>query len=103
VTCLTKPVRRLSQSRLDGSFGPDREKRIVITLHPDGRLELRPECSRRPETLHLLDAYRYAVRCRVNYAILERARKKKDAKATRLARLRQERAEKRLFENGEKP
>jgi len=97
MTPLTKPVRRLSQLRLDGSFGPDRDKRTAITIHPDGRLELRPERTRRAETLHLLDAYRFAVRCRVNGVILEKARKKKDNKAKRLAALRQERAEKRMF------
>ena len=97
MTPLTRPVRRISSERLHGTFGPDRNKRIAVTLHPDGRLEFRPERTRRAETLHILDAYRYALRCRVNREVLERARKKKDAKAKRLAALRQERAEKRLF------
>lgn len=97
MTPLTKPVRRISRTILDGSFGPDREKRIVVTLHPDGRIELRPERSRRPETIHLIDVYRYAVRCRVNQSVLAKARERKAKKAERLAAARQQRAERRLF------
>lgn len=82
---------------LDGSFGPDRNRRIVVTIHPNGTLELRPERTRRSETIHLLDAYRFAMRCRVNRITLEKAREKKAKRAERLARQRQERAEKRLL------
>lgn len=97
MTPLNKPVTRRSDTALDGSFGPDRNKRIVVTLHPGGRIELRPERTRRPETIHLLDVYRYALRCRVGREQLEKARERKAKKAERLARQRQERAEKRLF------
>lgn len=98
----TKPKRKPELTRtlaatLDGSFGPDRDKRIVITLHPDGRIELRPERTRRSETLHVLDAYRFAMRCRVNRSVLEKARLAKERRAIRLAAQRQDRAEKRLL------
>lgn len=98
MTKLNTPVRRVSDATLDGSFGPDRNRRIVVTLHPNGTIELRPERTRRSEIIHLLDAYRYALRCRVNRVTLEKARDKKARKAVRLARQRQERAEKRLVE-----
>jgi hypothetical protein len=97
VTPLTKPVTRRSDVALDGSFGPDREKRIVITLHPGGVIELRPERTRRAETIHLVDVYRYAVRCRVGRGQLEKARQRKEKKAIRLAQQRQQRAERKLF------
>lgn len=87
-----------AQAELDGSFGADRGRRIIVTVHPNGILELRPEKTRRAEQVHMLDVYRFAVRCRVNRGQLEKARAKKDARATRLARARQERAEKRLVE-----
>jgi len=98
VTDLARKVtRRVTQAQLDGSFGPDRNKRIVVTLHPDGRLELRPERTRRSESIHILDAYRYAMQCRVNAVVREKARERKAKKAVRLAQQRQARAEKRLL------
>jgi hypothetical protein len=95
-------VKRRLEARLDGSFGPDRGKRIVVTLHPDGRLELRPERSRRTETVHAIDVYRFAVSCRANRDNLERARTIKARKAQRLADERQQRAEKRLVWKGKR-
>jgi hypothetical protein len=97
VTALTKPVTRKADVALDGSFGPDRDKRIVVTIHPGGLLTLRPERTRRAETIALLDVYRFAIRCRVGRGQLEKARAAKERKALRLARQRQERAEKQLF------
>ena len=91
-------ITRKVDVELDGSFGPDRGKKIVLTILPNGILELRPEKTRRAEQVHMLDVYRYAVRCRVNRGQLEKARAKKDARATRLAAQRQQRAEKRLVE-----
>lgn len=91
-------VTRTLSIALDGTFGPDRGKRLVVTLRPDGRLEIRPERTQRMETVHILDVYRFAIRCRANRAVLERARERKTKKAERLARLRQERAERRLYE-----
>lgn len=102
MTRLTKPVHRVTSTSLDGSFGPDRDRRIVITLVPgrDGiadLLQLRPERTRRPETVSVADVYRYALRCRINKTVLDKAREKKARKALRLASERQTRAEKRLL------
>lgn len=46
------------------------------------QLELRPEGTRRRETIALCDIYRYAIRCRVNRELLEKAR---NAKANKQA------------------
>ena len=89
-------LRRTVAARLDGSFGPDRGKRIVVTLHPDGRLELRPERTRRGEVIALVDAYRWAVQCRVNAGTRAKREARKAKHAERLAAQRQARAEQRL-------
>src|SRR5512135_3097545 len=101
MTPLRKPVLRITDTRLPCAFGPDRGRRIVVTLKPNPNgdlLTLRPERTRRGETGTLEDVYRFLMRCRVNRELLEKARKRKEAKATRLAKARQDRAEKRLFE-----
>ena len=92
----TRVVRAVAVE-LDGTFGPDRGRRLVVTVHMDGRIEIRPERTKRSETVHVLDVYRYAIRCRANSALLARARDRKAKKAQRLATQRQERAERRLF------
>lgn len=92
------PVRRRVDVELGGSFGCERDKRLVVTLHPNGLLELRPEHSRHVETVSVLDVYRFAIRCRVGRGQLEKARAAKERKAIRLAAQRQRRAEKRLVE-----
>ena len=100
-------VTRVTSGTLDRSFGLDREKPIVLRFVPgDGGsipdiLELKPLRARshRCERIAVIDVYRYALRCRVNREVLEKAREKKAKKAERLARQRQERAEKKLFES----
>lgn len=82
MTQLKKPVSRKCQSQLPHTFGPDRGKRVVVTLHPgrDGTpdlIELRPERTRRSEIVALVDVYAWAIRCRVNRGKLEKAREKK--------------------------
>lgn len=89
-------VSRTVSVALDGTFGPDRGKRLVVTIRMDGRIEIRPERTTRTETIHVLDVYRYAIRCRVNSVVLAKARERKAKKADRLAQQRQERAEQRL-------
>lgn len=106
MTKLTKPLIRLSNSKLDGTFGPDRERALVVTLVPGNPvagvhdvLSLKPYKTLRPETIALIDVYRLALRARVNRELLEKARDRKAKKAQRLANERMARAEKRLFRN----
>lgn len=102
MTILIKPVTRRSQSALDGSFGPDRGRAIIVRLVPgDGKdihdtLELRPERTRRTERVAIIDVYRFAVRCRAQRDALEKARAAKEKKAQRLATQRLDRAERRF-------
>lgn len=103
MTTLNKPVARVTRSELGGCFGPDRGRRIVVSLVPGGgagipdTISLRPHGTRRAEIGAVEDLYRYLLRCRVNAGVLERARARKARKAERLAAQRQARAEKRLL------
>jgi hypothetical protein len=98
---VSSPVKRITVLLLDGAFGPDEGRRIVVSFIPGkpgvaDLLELRPLGTRRPERLAVLDVYRYAIRCRVNRELLEKARAQKAAKVQRLADRRQAAAERRL-------
>lgn len=76
-TALTSRVSRITTSVLDGSFGSDKHKRLVVTLIPTpdcDLIELRPAGTDRAETLTLAECYRIAVTRR---AISERPRKGK--------------------------
>lgn len=88
MTLLSKPFRRVTTDTLNGAFGADRGKRIVITLIPahgasPAMIELRAERTRRPETITVPDLFRLAIWRRVNTAQLEKARKKKEEKAAK--------------------
>ena len=101
---VSSPVKRVSIEPLDGSFGPDRGRRIVVSFVPGKEgvadlLQFRPLGTRRPESIAVIDAYRFALRCRVTRGQLEKARARKEAKSRRLAAQRQARAEKRLVES----
>ena len=76
-------IRRALDYRLDGSFGRDKNKRLVVTLHPDGRLELRPERRRHGITLMLADVYRFGIRCKADAVRREKAAKRKARKEAR--------------------
>lgn len=99
----TSKVKRITLGKLDGSFGPDKNKRIVLTFIPgDGDkvpdlLTLRPLRTQRSETIAVLDIYRYAMRCRVNLAVLDKARKSKAAQALKREARQIKATEKRLF------
>lgn len=97
-TILSKPVYRETVGDLDGSFGKYRGRKIIAGLSVGDILIFRPKGTRQIETLSIMDAYRFAIRCRVNLVTLEKARASKERKAVRLAAIRQQRAEKRLVD-----
>jgi hypothetical protein len=95
MTSLKKPVRRVSASRA-AKYGPDRDKRIVVTLLPGNggdvpdMLELRPERTQRPERAALADVYQWLVKCRINAGVMAKLRERKAKKeAARIERARQ--------------
>ncbi len=82
-TQLNKPVTRKSNAPA-ATFGPDRGKRLVVTITPNPSgdlLTLRPEKTQRTETVALSDVYRWAIQCRVNAVTMAKLREKKAKKA----------------------
>jgi hypothetical protein len=101
LTPMTQPIYLRTNAQLNGTFGPDRNKAIIVKIVPGTEtvpdvLELRPERSRRVERIAIIDVYRFAIRSRVNREHLELARVRKEKKAIRLAAQRQQRAERKL-------
>lgn len=103
MTRLTKPVARVTNSRLSAQYGPDSDRPVVVRLIPGegtrerpDMLELRPLGTRRPELLDVRDAYRIALQGRANREHLSKAREAKERKAARLAAQRQQRFERRM-------
>lgn len=100
-TPLKKPVTRRTIDSLDGSYGSDRGRRLVVTLCPGGKsredyIELRPEGCQRTEVINIADIYRHALKCRVNRELLEKAREKKAKKAAQREQRSLDRAAKKL-------
>lgn len=77
MTNLDKPISRRTRSYLGGNYGLDRNRRLVATLEPGDLITLRPEGTRRSESVSLLDVYHFAIRCKTNRINLEKARKRK--------------------------
>ena len=98
MTTLTKPVYRATVGDLDGSFGKYRGRKLIVGLSVGDILLFRPKGTQQTETLSALDAYRFAIQCRVNAASRIKAKAKRERHAIRLAQIRQQRAEKRLVE-----
>ena len=88
MTELNKPTRRVTRGALDGSFGSDRGRRLVVTLEVGDVIAIRPAGTRRSEIVSLFDVYRLAIQRRVNCERLEKAR----AKKARLEQQRRDRA-----------
>jgi len=66
---VTKPLKRRTDARVQDQGS----RRLIVTLYPDGCIGLRPERTRREETVSLSACWQMAVRQRVAY---ERAQKK---------------------------
>lgn len=107
MTPLKKPVSRATAAELDGTFGPDRGRRLVVTLVPGKEasgdraavpdlIRLRPMGTRRAEEIAAVDVYLFALRSRVNREQLARMRERKAALAEARAEASRRRAELRL-------
>lgn len=102
MTLLTKRIHRVTNTPLDGSFGADRDRPLVVTFVPGNGngtpdcIEIRPHGTRRPERIAVMDAYRIAIKARVNRQLLEKARDRKLVRAEQRARARIARADVKL-------
>jgi hypothetical protein len=91
-------LRKVTTERY-GYCAERRRKRLVVTLEQGDIIRIREQHRRENYTARLWDVYVWLIRCTANARQLERARQRKAAKAERLARQRQARAEKRLFKS----
>lgn len=91
------PAQAVTVSTLDSRFGCDRGKRLVVSLQAGDLIALRIARSSRSVSITAADLYFHCLKCQANLKTLQKARARKEAKAVRLAQLRQERAEKKLF------
>ena len=91
------PVRVRTLDGLPLNYGTDKRKRLILTCHPQDVIGLRPERTGRELKITAVDLYAHLIRIAASCKTLEKARAKKAAKAIRLARNRQEYAERKLF------
>lgn len=110
MTRLTRAVRRLTVGALSGQFGPDANRRMVVSIVPGDGRELPDMIHIKPmgrfaklatERISIMDAYRIAMRNRVNLEVLTKARTTKAAKALKRESRRIKAQERKLFSNGE--
>ena len=73
-------VWRITREALDGCFGRDRGRRLVVGMVGVDQLVFRPQGTRQEVRLNVVDAYRIAIQRMANIAALERARERKAAK-----------------------
>jgi hypothetical protein len=93
MTPLDKPrraVARVTLGALGFGHGRDRNRRLVAQLAYGDLLVLRPQGTRRPQTVALVDVYTWALKCKVNRDRMEKLRQRKAQLEQRraLARLR---------------
>ncbi len=72
--------RRVTRDVLDGAFGKDKYKPVVVSQEAGDLLVFWVRGTRRKERLSVLDAYKVALRSRIRLESLEKARKKKGLK-----------------------
>lgn len=95
-TKLEKQVKRETLGTLDGSFGKDRNKPLIAVMSVGDIIILTPKRSQRSEIVSLFDVYRFAIRCRVNKEVLEKARNNKEKKRVKSLAAKLKRDEKKL-------
>ncbi len=94
---LDSPAQAITREPLGGAFGPDKARRLIVTMASADLIVLRPERTCRPVHIAAKDVYRLALLARANLANLEKARARKAKRAASLAAIRVARAERRLF------
>jgi len=91
------PAIRITRGILSLSHGPDKNKPLVVSLKDGDLIEIRPAKTQRPKSISVFDVYDYIIRLEAGMVERQKREEKKAKKDERLARQRQERAEKRLF------
>lgn len=93
------PAVRITRGTLDGAYGIDRNKQLVVALKDGDIIEMRPAKTRRALAITAFDLYGYLIRLAAGIAARQKREEKKAVKEAKLARARQERAERKLFQS----
>lgn len=96
------PAKAVTRNPCGFGFGPDSKRKLVVSLEAGDLVVVRPLRTARVYRIEARDLFHVLLRAEANRLNLERARDRKARKAERLARARQERAEKRLFNTSPK-
>lgn len=91
------PARAVTHEVCGGQFGSDSERKLIVSLEAGDLVCVRPQRTKRVYRVSAKDLFHWLLRSEANRVNLEKARDRKAKKAERLARARQERAEKKLF------
>lgn len=83
MTTLSKPVRRVTNSRLSHAHGRDRNRRIIVTLIPGNGdsvpdlIQLKLARLRKTRAIALEDLWVYLIKCEVNQKKMAKLRERK--------------------------
>jgi hypothetical protein len=91
------PSRAVTLGTLGGNHGPDRNRRLVVSLVDGDLIEFRPYGTKRTYQAPATAVYEWLLRSQAQSKQMAKLRERKAAKQQRLADQRQRRAEKRLF------
>lgn len=78
-------VWRVTKGELDGSFGPDRNRPLVVGLCAGDTLAFRPHGTRRLVTISLIDVYRITLKRRAEQLYASKQEEKKKHRSVRRA------------------
>lgn len=92
----SSPAKAVTRDELDGSFGVDRGRKLIVSLEAGDVIVLRAARTKRAYTIKASDVYRWAIKCAANRATLEKARSKKVQRANRLESQRIARADRKM-------
>lgn len=92
----SSPVKARTIDPLGGNYGPDRAKRLIVTLAAGDVINVRPERTQRAESITAKDLYAYLLRVKAQKGLMEKARAAKVRKQERLSRERIARADRRM-------
>lgn len=81
MTTIARPTRRVTADTLGYFFGADSDRKLVVSFERPDLLTLRPQGTRRTETILLRDVYRIAIQGRVTKQLMQELRDKKAKKA----------------------
>jgi len=93
-----KVVSLVTKGVLDGTFGKDKDKPLVVSLKSGDLIEFRPLHTQQRYHISVFDVFRMAIRRKAQAEFLEKARNKKEKKALLRNRRKIQRQERKLVE-----